>query len=81
MPGQVQLSYGKQELAGLCAPPLWVPQQPNPNLAENTFFKHSLCASPVPLMNSLCIRLCLSCWTGLSNETPKVLAHASREDH
>lgn len=40
-----------------------------------------LCASPAPLMNSLSIRLCLSCQTGLSNETPKVLAHASREDH
>lgn len=48
---------------------------------HRTFFKHSLRASPATLMNSLCIRLCLSCQTGLSNETPKVLAHASREDH
>lgn len=48
---------------------------------HSTFSQHCLCASPVPLMNSLCIRLCSSCWTGLSNGAPKVLAHASREDH
>lgn len=48
---------------------------------HSTFFKHSVHASPATLMNSLCIRLCLSCQTGLSNEIPKVLAHDSRGDH